>query len=96
MLESVFRKKLIEEIESMFPGCIVLKIDPSDIQGMPDLLVLYEDKWAALEVKRSSSAPYRPNQEYYIEMLDRMSFGSVIFPENKEVILNGLQRSFKS
>jgi hypothetical protein len=74
----------VNELEEMFPGCIVLHIDANEIQGMPDLLILYGKRWAALEGKRSESAPYRPNQEYYVDLLNEMSFSAFIYPENKE------------
>jgi hypothetical protein len=94
MLESVFQSKLIKELEKRFPGCVVLKNDASYIQGFPDLLILWKNKWAALECKKSSNEPYQPNQEYYLELLDDMSFASVIWPEIKEEVLDDLQRAF--
>ena len=78
----------------MFPGCIVTKLDSSDIQGIPDLLILYKNKWAALEVKKDASASKRPNQEYYVARMNEMSFSKFIFPENKEDVLNELQQAF--
>lgn len=95
MKESKFQHDLIKELKSRFPGCIVLKNDSSYIQGIPDLLVLYEDKWAALEVKQSETAKRRPNQDYYVEMMDAMSFASFIFPENKEEVLDALEQSLQ-
>ena len=95
MLESKFQRELIAEIEERFPGCIVLKNDPNYVQGIPDLIVLYKDKWAALECKRSAREHRQPNQEYYISELDSMSYASFIFPENKEVVLDELQRTFR-
>lgn len=80
----------------MFPGCIVMKNDPNYIQGIPDLIILWNDRWAALEVKRSLRASRRPNQEYYVEMMNRMSFSRFIYPQNKEEVLDELQRSFRS
>lgn len=80
----------------MFPGCIVLKNDPNYIQGIPDLTIFYGDKWATLEVKKSFNASQQPNQEYYVSMMDAMSFSAFIFPENKEEILYELQQSFGS
>lgn len=80
----------------MFPGCIVIKNDPEYIQGIPDLTVLYQDKWATLECKKDSRAKKRPNQEYYVEQMNNMSFSRFICPENKEEVLNELQQSFES
>ena len=96
MLESSFQSKLIKEIKNMFPGCIVIKNDPEYIQGIPDLTVLYQDKWATLECKKDSRAKKRPNQEYYVEQMNNMSFSRFICPENKEEVLNELQQSFES
>ena len=94
-LESVFQHELIREIKERFPGCIVTKTDPTYIQGIPDILILYEDKWATLECKRSSSSSKQPNQTYYVEKMNGMSFSAFIFPENKEEVLDELERSFK-
>lgn len=95
MKESVFQGDLIREIKREFPGCIVLKNDPDYIQGIPDLLILYRDRWAALECKRDKDAAHQPNQDYYILRMDKMSFARFIYPENKEEILDELQRSFR-
>ena len=95
MKENEFQSELIKELKREFPGCMVLKNDPNYIQGIPDLLVLFKDKWAALECKRSEDASHRPNQEYYISLMDKMSFAKFIYPENKEEILDELQRSFR-
>lgn len=96
MLENRFKTNLVRELKERFPGCIVLHIDPNEIQGMPDLLVLCGDKWVALEGKRSANAPHRPNQDYYVDLMNRMSYAAFIYPENKEEILDDLQRSFAS
>lgn len=92
-LERDFQAKLVKEIKSIFPGCIVMKTDPTYIQGLPDLLILHNDKWAALEVKRSANASKRPNQDYYVEKMDDMSYASFIYPENKEDILDELRET---
>ena len=96
MLESDFQANLIKEIEDRFPGCIVMKNDPNYIQGIPDLIVLYDNKWVALECKRSKNEKARPNQPYYVEKMNNMSYASFIFPENKEEVLNAIQSTFKS
>jgi len=92
--ESKFQAALIREIYDMFPGCIVLKNDANYIQGFPDLTILYRHMWAALECKRSLYEDYQPNQEYYLEVLEEMSFASMICPENREAVLYELQQAF--
>ena len=94
--ENSFQAKLIKELKVIFPDCMVLKNDSSYCQGIPDLLILYKDRWAMLECKRSSSASHRPNQDYYIQKLGEMSYASFISPENKERVLNELQQAFQS
>ena len=95
-LERDFQKNLIKELKDIFVGCIIMKNDSSYIQGIPDLLILYKDKWAALEVKKSATASHRPNQEYYVDKMDEMSYASFIYPENKEDVLNELQQTLFS
>lgn len=95
-LERDFQSKLIKKLKEEFEGCVVLKNDSSYIQGIPDLLVLFNDKWAMLECKRSSSASHRPNQEYYVDLLDKMSFSRFICPENEEEVLHELEQAFRS
>ena len=91
--ENIYQAELIKKIESLIPGCFVLKNDPNYIQGIPDLLILYGDKWAMLEVKRSERDKHRPNQDYYIDRFGEWSYSSFIFPENEEVVLNELQQA---
>lgn len=94
--ESVFQHELITEIKRRFPGSIVLKNDCTYIQGVPDLIVLHNDKWAALECKRSAASAHRPNQDYYVSLMNGMSYAAFIFPENREEVLNELQSAFES
>lgn len=96
MLESVFQSALIKELKQLFPDCVVLKNDPNYRQGIPDLIVLWKNKWAALECKSRKNAHVQPNQNYYIDILDRLSFARFIYPENKEEILHELQQAFQS
>lgn len=88
--ESKFQADLIVEIKEMFPECIVMKNDSSYIQGIPDLTVFHKDKWATLENKRSEDAPKRPNQEYYVNKMNSMSFSRFVYPENKDEVLHEL------
>ena len=86
--ESAFQHELIKELKDRLPGCYVLKNDSGYLQGVPDLLVLYGDKWGTLECKRSADASHQPNQDYHVRHMDEMSFSRFIFPENKEEVLN--------
>jgi len=96
VLESNFKTKLIHEIEGLFPGCIVFHLDANEVQGIPDILILYRDKWAVLEGKKHRNAPHRPNQDYYVNLLNEMSFASFIYPEIKEEVLDELQQAFRT
>lgn len=91
-LESGFQDRLISELKEMFPGCMVFKMEYP--QGIPDLLVLHEDRWFSLENKKSENARHQPNQDYYVERMNEMSFSRFIYPENKEEVLYELQRTF--
>lgn len=95
-LENRFQSKLITELKSIFPGAVVTLTDPSHIQGLPDILILHGSQWAMLECKRSERAPHRPNQQYYVDLFDDWSYAAFIYPENKEEVLNELQRLFKT
>lgn len=93
--ERDFQGALIKEIKKRFPECMVLKNDPTYIQGIPDLLVLNNNRWAALECKKSSESPARPNQHYYIDKMNGMSYAAFIYPENKEEVLNEIQSALQ-
>ena len=94
--ESKFQADLIKELKVIFPGCIVTKLDSSHIQGIPDLLILWNDKWATLECKQDAKAKKRPNQDYYVGKMNEMSYSSFIYPENKEEVLRELQQAFRA
>jgi len=95
MTENQYQAKLIRKLKSMFPGCVISKIDASYQQGLPDLLILWNDRWAVLEVKASASARTQPNQDYYVEQLGKMSFAAYIYPDNEEEVLSALQQAFR-
>lgn len=95
MLESKFQSNLIKKLKKLFPGCIVLKTDANYIQGMPDLLILYKKHWATLECKKSKTSKHQPNQDYYVEKMNNMSYSAFIYPENEEDILDELERTFR-
>lgn len=95
--ENKIQGEFIKELEKRFPGSIVMKNDPNHIQGIPDLTVLYKNKWATLECKKSKEEAEhpRPNQDTYVERMNQMSFSSFIYPENKEEVFDELQTFFR-
>ena len=94
-LESTFEGKLNRRLERMFPGCVILKLDAGNQQGIPDRLILWNEHWAILEVKRGpdEAAKPEPNQTWWVNRLDEMSFSAFIYPENMEEVLHDLQRA---
>jgi hypothetical protein len=95
MTENKYQAQLIRRIERRLPGCVIFKMDAIR-QGTPDLLILWNNSWAFLEVKAYADAPEQPNQEYYIHRFHEMSFASFIYPENEEDVLNALQQALES
>ena len=93
-LESKFQKELMNKIRKQYPGCVILKNDSSYIQGFPDWTILYKDKWAVLEAKRSKNAAKQPNQEHYVNKLNDMSFSRFVYPENSEEVLEEISKYF--
>ncbi|MCM1524243.1 MAG: hypothetical protein NC120_07260 [Ruminococcus sp.] len=94
--EKDFQSELIKNLKRTFPGCMVMKLDSSYIQGIPDLLVLYKNRWAALECKKCADAARQPNQQWYVDKMNEMSFSRFIYPENKEEVIYELQQAFCS
>lgn len=95
MTEAKYQSELIKKLRLLFPDCVILKNDPGYLQGVPDLVIFYKDRYAFLEVKVSESAPTRPNQEYYVELFDEMSFAAFIYPSNEEDVLCALERALQ-
>lgn len=95
MTESQYQAALIKKIKALLPGCVVLKNDSSYQQGILDLTILYFEKWAALEVKATPQSARQPNQEYFVQQLDEMSFAAFIDPENEGEVLDALQEALQ-
>lgn len=96
MIESTYQNKLCEKIRKRIPGALIMKTDPNFLQGIPDLLIVKDKRWAALEVKRDKNAGHRPNQDYYVNKMKDWSYAAVIFPENEKEIIDELERALKS
>lgn len=91
MVERDYQASLITKLKAMFPGCMIIKNDPQYKQGILDLTVLYEERWAMLEVKMGPKSALQANQQYYVEKLDAMSFAAIIYPQNEEEVLDALE-----
>lgn len=94
MPESRYQHGLIIKIQEMLPGCYILKNDPSEIQGIPDILILFGSQWAMLETKMAVGSRKRPNQDHYVRVFNDMSFAAFIYPEIEEEVLYALQSAF--
>ena len=95
ILESDFQAKLIRRLEKTYPEAIVIKNDPRYVQGIPDLLILYYDTWAALECKQSLRSRRQPNQAWYVDTMNQMSFAAFISPDNEESVFHALEQTFR-
>jgi hypothetical protein len=94
--ENKYQSGLIKRLKRRFPGCVLIKNDASYLQGIPDWTLFFGPCWATLEVKDHANAAERPNQAYYVEMLNNMGFSAFIFPENEEEVLAALEEAFAS
>jgi len=92
-LESEFQADVKKAVEARFPGCYVAKQDTK--QGTPDLLVLYGKHWALLENKIDENAKHQPNQDWYVNHFNEMSFSAFVNPSNLEEVLDEMERSFQ-
>lgn len=94
---SGYKAKLKEKLEDLFPGCLIMHNSPADThQGIPDMTVIYGGSWGMLEAKASRMSAKQPNQEYWVEHYNQLSFASFIYPENEEEVLNALQAALAS
>ena len=85
-----YQTHVIERLKEVLPGCIILKNDPTYLQGIPDLSVFYGSKYAMLECKRAEREHHQPNQDYYVDLFSKMSFSTFIYPENEDYVIPAL------
>lgn len=96
MRESMFQARVINRIKKTFPDCIILKNDSQYVQGIPDLLILNNDRWGALEVKQALDSHIGANQRHWVSVMGEMSFAAFVCPENEEEVLYELQRALSA
>ena len=90
--EGRFKEEFNKDLNFLLPDIVIVKNDEQMLQGIPDQLVLYRDRWAMLEFKASANAAVQPNQRYYIGLFNSMSYAAFVYPENGDDILEELQR----
>jgi hypothetical protein len=84
--EREYQPHVIERLQTEFPGGIVMKNDAGYRQGYPDLIFTY-GKTIHLETKRDIESSYRPNQTYYINLINEQGgFARTIRPENEDEV----------
>lgn len=93
MTENAYQTKLIKKLKKMFPDCEILKNDSGYKQGILDLTILFGARWAMLEVKAAAGSKRQPNQDYFVERMNKMSFASYIHPGNEKEVLIALQKA---
>jgi hypothetical protein len=83
-------------LRSIFPDAIIIKGDANYLQGIPDLLLLWNSRWAALECKADQASQLQPNQGWYVDLMNKWSFAAFIYPQNEDEVLDALQQAFRS
>ena len=96
MLEAEFKNNFFKKLEDRLGGCIRVPIDESQFRSFPDTIILYGTKWAALEFKAERTGPRRPNQGYWLDVLEVWSFGRFVYPDNSMEVLDELIQHLKS
>ena len=96
MTENAIQMRIIKKLRTAFPDWFVFPMDGSVYQGFPDILILFEDTYATLEVKQCEGSEKQPNQVYYIELFGSWVFSSFIWPDIEEEVLYELQQTLLS
>ena len=94
-LERDFQRRIVRKLRDRYQDALVMKTDPNQIQGIPDILILAHGRYAFLEFKRSGKASHRPNQDYYCTKINQDGgFASFIDPSNETDVLSDLDDYF--
>lgn len=96
MKENEFQMGLKKKIKEALPGAIVLKNNPNDILGIPDLTILGTNgKYAVLECKRATDANKQTLQDYYIDKFSENAYAAFVSPENENEVIKDLIQILK-
>lgn len=93
-LERDFKSRVVSDIrKKILPGCLLTMGNSASQQGIPDVFIVYYDKWAMLEFKRAPNSIHQPNQDYFVDKFNDWSFAAFIYPENAEEVLSELEQA---
>lgn len=93
MAEQGFQTKVVRWLRQKGCHVIIMSAVPGVPDGTPDVLALFDGGgWAALEIKASAKAKFRPLQKPTIAKLDKMFFSRAVYPENWKEIQEELNR----
>lgn len=96
MTENKYQADLVKEIRSWGDDFFVFPMDGSVYQGFQDILILYKDTYAVLEVKVAEDSEHQPNQDWYVQYFAQYVFSSFIWPEIEQEVLHDLQSTLLS
>ena len=94
--ETKFKKMFKKKLKRLYPECIIVEADPTYFWSVPDVYFFLGSFWAALEFKRTEGSSRRPNQEYWVEVLDKMSFARFVYPGVEEEVLSELEAAIQN
>lgn len=87
MAEKNFQSEVASWLRKKRCFVIITTIMPGVPTGTPDIIALFPGGgWAALEIKPSARAKFRPLQEPTIAKLNDMFYSRAVYPENWEEI----------
>lgn len=93
-LESQTQARFIKRLRRAFDRAVILKNDSGYLQGIMDLTVILPGVVIFIEVKPYFGAPYEPNQEYYLALVQHLGFMSfTLCPENEEEVFRAIQET---
>lgn len=92
--EGKFKRDFKDKLRTRFPKTIILDLDPTYNRSIPDTVILGKNTWAVLEFKKNFGADERPNQGYYVGIMNKMSFARFVQPENAGEVMDELERLF--
>ena len=95
VLERDFQKKFISDLRKLGFKCFKQQMNATTRVGTPDLFIFIEGWWGWIEFKKSKNAKKRPGQQENIDWANANSWGSFVYPENRDEVYNYLKEIAK-